>query len=190
VEKTVADIVLDRIAHAPLPVQSENPSTLFSRSLLRKALAAGGLRWLPAALVFGSIAAVAYADFIVSSISLGYLYFLPLGIGAMFLRSRVSYGLIAVCVFLHDLFGPPYSSPEARITHNLTAAVGFTFVVYVIQTYVKQRETAGPGCARAARSTATRRWISCPGSEDVPAQPSAFHRGTRDRRHHATRQRR
>jgi len=140
VEKTVADIVLDRIAHAPLPVQSENPSTLFSRSLLRKALAAGGLRWLPAALVFGSIAAVAYADFIVSSISLGYLYFLPLGIGAMFLRSRVSYGLIAVCVFLHDLFGPPYSSPEARTTHNLTAAVGFTFVVYVIQTYVKQRE--------------------------------------------------
>src|SRR5258708_13448319 len=47
---------------------------------------------------------------------------------------------IAVCVFLHDLFGPPYPSPEARITHNLTALAGFTFVVYVIQRYVKQRE--------------------------------------------------
>jgi phosphoserine phosphatase RsbU/P len=119
---------------------SGTSGSLSSRSLLRKALTAGGPRWLPAALVFGSIAAVAYADFVVSSISLGYLYFLPLGIGAMFLRSQISYGLIVVCVFLHDLFGPPYSSPETRITHNLTAAVGFTFVVYVIQRYVRQRE--------------------------------------------------
>jgi sigma-B regulation protein RsbU (phosphoserine phosphatase) len=91
-------------------------------------------------LIFGSIAAVAYADFIVSSVSLGYLYILPLGISAMFLRSQISYALIAVCVFLHDLFGPPYPSPEARIVHNLTAVVGFTFVVFVIQRYVKQRE--------------------------------------------------
>ena len=111
-----------------------------SRSLLRGEVAAGGPQWLPAVLVFGSIAAVAYADFIVTSISLGYLYILPLGISAMFLRSQISYGLIAVCVFLHDLFGPPYPSPEARITHNLTALAGFTFVVYVIQRYVKQRE--------------------------------------------------
>jgi sigma-B regulation protein RsbU (phosphoserine phosphatase) len=116
------------------------PASLLSRSLLRKALTADGPRWLPAVLVFGSIAAVAYADFIVTSISLGYLYFLPLGIGAMFLRRQVSYGLILVCVFLHDLFGPPYSSAGARITHNLTAAVGFTFVVFVIQRHVRQRE--------------------------------------------------
>ena len=111
-----------------------------SRSLLRGEVAADGPQWLPAVLVFGSIAAVAYADFIVTSISLGYLYILPLGISAMFLRSQISYGLIAACVFLHDLFGPPYPSPEARITHNLTALAGFTFVVYVIQRYVKQRE--------------------------------------------------
>jgi len=91
-------------------------------------------------LIFGSIAAVAYADFIVSSVSLGYLYILPLGISAMFLRTRISYALIAVCVFFHDLFGPPYPSSEARIAHNLTAVVGFTFVVYVIQRYVRQRE--------------------------------------------------
>jgi serine phosphatase RsbU (regulator of sigma subunit) len=115
-------------------------TSLSSRSLLRGEVAAGGPRWLPAVLVLGSIAAVAYADFIVTSISLGYLYILPLGISAMFLRSQISYGLIAVCVFLHDLFGPPYPSPEARITHNLTALAGFTFVVYVIQRYVKQRE--------------------------------------------------
>jgi serine phosphatase RsbU (regulator of sigma subunit) len=127
----------------PIEVKAEMGSgtrpPLSSRSLLRK-MVAGGLRWLPAVLVFSSIAAVAYADFIVTSISLGYLYILPLGISAMFLRSQVSYGLIVVCVFFHDLFGVPYPSLEARITHNLTALLGFTFVVYVIQRYVKQRE--------------------------------------------------
>jgi serine phosphatase RsbU (regulator of sigma subunit) len=117
---------------------------LSSRSLLRE-VAANGPQWLPAVLVFGSIAAVAYADSIVTSTSLGYLYILPLGISAMFLRSQISYGLIAVCVFLHDLFGPPYPNLEARITHNLTALAGFTFVVYVIQRYVKQRELLDRG---------------------------------------------
>jgi sigma-B regulation protein RsbU (phosphoserine phosphatase) len=116
------------------------PTSLSSRSLLRRDVAAGGPQWLPATLIFGSIAAVAYADFIVTSVSLGYLYILPLGISAMLLRSQISYALIAVCVFLHDFFGPPYPSPQARITHNLTAVIGFTFVVYVIQRYVKQRE--------------------------------------------------
>jgi phosphoserine phosphatase RsbU/P len=113
---------------------------LSSRSLLRGEVAVGGPHWLPVVLVFGSIGAVAYADFIVTAISLGYLYILPLGISAMFLRSQISYGLIALCVFLHDFFGPPYRSPQARITHNLTALAAFTFVVYVIQRYVKQRE--------------------------------------------------
>src|SRR5271169_3223664 len=119
------------------------PRTLtpfFSRSVLRGEAAVGGPHWLPVVLVFGSIGAVAYADFIVTGVSLGYLYILPLGISAMFLRSRISYGLIAVCVFLHDLFGPPYPGQGARITHNLTALIAFAFVVYVIQRYVKQRE--------------------------------------------------
>jgi serine phosphatase RsbU (regulator of sigma subunit) len=119
------------------------PETLTSfpsRSLLRGEGAVGGPQWVPMVLVFGSIGAVAYADFIATGVSLGYLYILPLGISAMFLRSLISYGLIAVCVFLHDLFGLSYPSQEARITHNLTALVAFAFVVYVIQRYVKQRE--------------------------------------------------
>jgi serine phosphatase RsbU (regulator of sigma subunit) len=111
-----------------------------SRSLLRREVAVVGPQWLPVVLVFGSIGAVAYADFIATGVSLGYLYILPLGISAMFLRSQISYGLIAVCVFLHDLFGVSYPSQEARITHNLTALIAFAFVVYVIQRYVKQRE--------------------------------------------------
>ena len=120
--------------------QSGTPTSFSSRSWLRREVAAGGPHWLPAMFIFGSIAAVAYSDFMVSSVSLGYLYILPLGISAMFLRTQISYALIAVCVFFHDLFGPPYPSSLARIAHNFTAVVGFTFVVYVIQRYVKQRE--------------------------------------------------
>ncbi len=119
--------------------QSGTLTSISPRSLLRD-VTIGGPQWLLAVLVFVSIAGVAYTDSIVSSISLGYLYFLPLGISAMFLRSKISYGLIVVCVFLHDLFGASYPSPQARITHNLTALAGFTFVVYVIQRYVKERE--------------------------------------------------
>ena len=124
-------------------IAGTTPGTLISlssRSLLRREVAVAGTQWLPIVLVFGSIGAVAYADFIVTGVSLGYLYIFPLGISAMFLRSQISYGLIAVCVFLHDLFGPPYPSQGARITHNLTALIAFAFVVYVIRRYVKQRE--------------------------------------------------
>ncbi len=121
-------------------IHSETLRSLTSRSFLRRDVAATGAQWLPATLILSSIAAVAYADFIVSTVSLGYLYILPLGISAMFLRTRVSYALIVVCVFLHDFFGPPYPSLEARLAHNFTATVGFTFVVYVIQRYAKQKE--------------------------------------------------
>jgi serine phosphatase RsbU (regulator of sigma subunit) len=119
---------------------SETLTSFTPRSFLRVDVAATGAQWLPATLILASIAAVAYADFIVSTVSLGYLYILPLGISAMFLRTRISYALIVVCVFLHDFFGPPYSSLEARLAHNFTAVVGFTFVVYIIQRYVKQKE--------------------------------------------------
>ena len=94
-----------------------------------------GSNWLPFFLIFGSMAAVAYADYIVVSISLGYLYVLPLGISVIFLRKEICYSLTVVCVFLHDLFGPPYTSLGARIGHNLTALVGFVFVVAIIQRY-------------------------------------------------------
>ena len=121
-------------------IEPRNPLALSLRSLLRREVAVGGPHWLPAIFIFGSIAAVAYSDSMVSSVSLGYLYILPLGISAMFLRPQISYALIAVCVFFHDLFGPSYPSSMARIVHNLTAVVGFSFVVYVIQRYVRQRE--------------------------------------------------
>jgi sigma-B regulation protein RsbU (phosphoserine phosphatase) len=132
----VNDATLDSI---PATLGDRRGATLF-QPLLRPDAASGGTRWLPLVLVFGSIAAVAYADHIAVHISLGYLYILPLGVGAMFLRSAISYGLIVVCAFLHDLFAPPYVNWANRIAHNVSAMLAFTFVVYIIQRYMKQRE--------------------------------------------------
>jgi sigma-B regulation protein RsbU (phosphoserine phosphatase) len=109
-------------------------------SLFREDVGPGVRKWLPLAFVLGSIAIVAYADGIASSVPLGYLYVLPLGIGAMFLRSEISYGLIVICAVLHDLLRPDYLTLHGRIAHNITGIIVFSFVVYAIQRYVKQRE--------------------------------------------------
>jgi serine phosphatase RsbU (regulator of sigma subunit) len=135
-EYQVSAAILDSI-----PAKLRDPrAAKIIQPLLRPDVGSAGPRWLPLVLVLGSIAAVAYADYLAVSISLGYLYILPLGLGAMLLRSEISYGLIVVCAFLHDLFAPPYVNWANRITHNVSAMLAFTFVVYVIQRYMKQRE--------------------------------------------------
>jgi serine phosphatase RsbU (regulator of sigma subunit) len=106
----------------------------------RKEVASNGERWLPLGLVLGAIAAVAYADHLVASISLAYLYILPLGISAIFLREAISYGLIPVCILLHDYYSLRRVNPGLRIFHNLSAMFCFAFVVWVIQRYIRQRE--------------------------------------------------
>ena len=110
------------------------------RSLLRKDVALNGPAWLPLALVLGALSAVAYADRLVVSISLVYLYILPLAVGAIFLCKKVSYSLIVVCVLFHDYYSPRNINPGLRIFHNLSAMLCFAFVVYVIQRYMEQRE--------------------------------------------------
>src|SRR6266446_4264101 len=110
------------------------------RSLLRKDVALNGPAWLPLALVLGALSAVAYADRLVVSISLVYLYILPLSVGAIFLRKKVSYSLIVVCILFHDYYSPRVINPGLRIFHNLSAMLCFAFVVYVIQRYMEQRE--------------------------------------------------
>jgi sigma-B regulation protein RsbU (phosphoserine phosphatase) len=110
-------------------------------SPLRKDVALNGPTWLPLALVIGAIAAVAYADHLVVSISLAYLYILPLGVGAIFLRREISYFLIVVCVLLHDFDSPrKIHHPGVRIVDNLATALCFAFVVYFIQRYIERRE--------------------------------------------------
>jgi serine phosphatase RsbU (regulator of sigma subunit) len=109
-------------------------------SLLRKDVALNGPAWLPLVLVLGALSAVAYADHIVVSISLVYLYILPITVGAIFLHKKVSYGLVVVCVLFHDYNSPRGIIPGLRIFHNLSAIFCFAFVVYVIQRYMEQRE--------------------------------------------------
>jgi serine phosphatase RsbU (regulator of sigma subunit) len=111
--------------------------------LLRKQVAVNGARWTPLVLVFGSIPAVAYADHRVVSISLVYLYIFPLVIGAIFLRSGISYSLIPICILLHDYYSPRNINPGLRIFHNLAAVVCFIFVVGVIQRYIGRSEVLG-----------------------------------------------
>jgi sigma-B regulation protein RsbU (phosphoserine phosphatase) len=88
----------------------------------------------------GAFSAVAYADHLVVSISLVYLYLLPLVLSAIFLRKEISYSLIVVCVLFHDYYSPRGIDPGLRIFHNLSAMLCFAFVVYVIQRYMEQRE--------------------------------------------------
>src|SRR5216683_835707 len=109
-------------------------------SLLRRDVALNGPAWLPLALVLGAVSAVAYADHLVVSISLVYLYILPLAVGAIFLCKKVSYSLIVVCVLFHDYYSPRNINPGLRIFHNLSAMLCFAFVVYVIRRYMEQRE--------------------------------------------------
>jgi sigma-B regulation protein RsbU (phosphoserine phosphatase) len=109
-------------------------------SLLRKEVALNGAAWLPLVLVLGAFGAVAYADHLVVSISLVYLYILPLGAGAIFLRRKISYSLIVVCILFHDYNSPRNLNPGLRIFHNLSAMLCFGFVVYLIQRYIEQRE--------------------------------------------------
>src|SRR6267378_4263321 len=123
----------------PAELRDVGESAPFLR-LLRKDVASNGPAWLPLVLVLGAIAAVAYADYLVVSISLVYLYILPLGVGAIFLRKEISYSLIAVCILFHDYYSPRHINPGLRIFHNLSAMLCFGFVVYFIQRYIGQRE--------------------------------------------------
>jgi sigma-B regulation protein RsbU (phosphoserine phosphatase) len=103
-------------------------------------VASNGPAWLPLVLVLGAISGVAYADHLVVSISLVYLYILPLAVGAIFLRKEVSYSLIVICILLHDSYSQRPIHPALRIFDNLSAMLCFAFVVYFIQRYIEQRE--------------------------------------------------
>jgi serine phosphatase RsbU (regulator of sigma subunit) len=113
-------------------------------SLLRKDVASNGPTWLPL-VVLAAIAAVAYADHLIVSLSLVYLYTLPLTIGAIFLRKEVSYGLIVACILFHYFFhyfdSPRHVHLGLRIFHDLSALLCLTFVVYVLQRYIERQES-------------------------------------------------
>ena len=95
--------------------------------------------WWAFLVVALAIGCVAYADNRVEGVSLGYLYILPLSFSAILLSARLTYAVVVVCIFFHDLFGPPIHHIQARILHNLTALVGFAFVVAILRWFVTQR---------------------------------------------------
>jgi len=96
-------------------------------------------------LVLAAIAVVAYADHLVVSLSLVYLYTLPLTVGAIFLRKKISYGLIVACILFHYFFHyfdfPRHIHLGLRIFHDLSALLCLTLVVYVIQRYIERQES-------------------------------------------------
>jgi serine phosphatase RsbU (regulator of sigma subunit) len=95
--------------------------------------------WWAFMVVVLAIGCVAYADNRVEGVSLGYLYILPLSFSAILLPSRLTYALVVLCIFFHDLFGPPIHHIQGRVLHNLAALIGFTFVVVILQWFVAQR---------------------------------------------------
>src|SRR6202047_1515856 len=99
-----------------------------------------GPAWLPLVFVLGAIAGVGYADRLIVSISLVYLYILPLVISAVFLRREISYGLIPICILLHDYFSPRTINLALRIFHNGSAFLCFFIVVYVIQRHIREKD--------------------------------------------------
>src|SRR5271163_2449833 len=111
--------------------------------LLRQDVASTRPAWLPFVLVLAAIAGVAYADHLVVSLSLVYLYTLPLTVGAIFLRKEISYGLIVACILFHYFFhyfdSPRHIHLGLRIFHDLSALFCLTVVVYVLQRYVERQ---------------------------------------------------
>jgi len=136
----MSDLVQDTLQASPSAGSREFRQRIRMLPLLREDVASNGEAWLPHVMVLGAIGAVAYADHRVVSVSLVYLYILPLAVGAIFLRREISYSLIVICVLLHDYYSPRPINPGMRIFHNLSAMLCFAFVVYVIQRYVEQRE--------------------------------------------------
>lgn len=100
--------------------------------------------WLLTVAVVGAIAAVAYADSLVETISLGYLYVLPLSLSAMVHRLRTTMLLLVVCVLLHDWLGPfEPTFGWTMVARHLLTLVGFSTAVLVVhQLTVKRRELA------------------------------------------------
>jgi len=114
-------------------------------SFLRRDVASVRPGWLPFVLALSAIAGVAYVDHLVISLSLVYLYTLPLTVGAIFLRKEISYGLILTCILFHYFFhsfdSPRHIHSGLRIFHNLSALLCLVFVVYVIQRYIERQES-------------------------------------------------
>jgi serine phosphatase RsbU (regulator of sigma subunit) len=93
------------------------------------------------ALVFLSIAAVAYTDWrVVPEVSLGYLYLLPIALSALVNPAWLTALLAVVCAILADIFyGAGVRTPAVRDVRDLMTLVGFLVVGFLVTQVAKQR---------------------------------------------------
>ena len=124
---------------AGISLRTGNDDGWLSRVAAETTVALKSSTWWAFLVVVLAIGCVAYADNMAEEVSLGYLYILPLSFSAILLPSRLTYALVVLCIFFHDLFGPPIQHISGRVLHNLAALVGFTFVVLILQWFVAQR---------------------------------------------------
>lgn len=91
-------------------------------------------------IVILAIGAVAYTDWVVeANVSLGYLYVLPIALCALINPLHFTVGLVVICTFLTDIFGPPPDSLNLRIAHNAIALRGFLVVGFLVTLVVRQQ---------------------------------------------------
>jgi len=91
-------------------------------------------------IVILAIASVAYTDWVVvANVSLGYLYVLPIALCALINPLQLTVGLVVICTFLTDIFGPPPDSLKLRVAHNAIALGGFLIVGFLVTLVVRQR---------------------------------------------------
>jgi serine phosphatase RsbU (regulator of sigma subunit) len=90
--------------------------------------------------IFLSIAAVAYTDWIVvPNISLGYLYVLPIALSALVNPLPVTIALVAVCTVLQDLFAGITETHQVEVVRDAITLAGFLVVAFLVTQIAKQR---------------------------------------------------
>jgi serine phosphatase RsbU (regulator of sigma subunit) len=91
--------------------------------------------------IFLSIAAVAYTDWIVvPNISLGYLYVLPIALSALVNRLPVTLAIVAVCTVLQDIFAGITETHQVEIVRDVITLAGFLVVAFLVTQIAKQRD--------------------------------------------------
>ncbi len=98
--------------------------------------------------VAAGITAVAYADRSVTSLSVAVLYFLPLALSALVHPLRISIALSIVCLALHDFLSPLKDAGVRHLTRDVTALLGYVFVVLAVNQLGTQRRRLAELAAR------------------------------------------
>src|SRR5690349_15174591 len=93
------------------------------------------------AVVTLAVAAVAYTDWAGgASVSVGYLYVLPIALSGLINPLPITVLLAVVCMVLTDIFGPAAESLHLRVAHNLIGVAGFLVVGFLVTLIARQRD--------------------------------------------------